>query len=397
MKKRFSKIEISCLIVFVIIAILCFVWYFLYAYFANPEITLKGEDVVTVDLKGNYKEQGAEAYLDGKNISDRIKVKSNLNTRVVGDYQVTYEVTNLKGRRSKQIVRTIRVRDNIKPEIKLKKGKTYKTQYGLDYKEPGYAATDNYDGNITNKVEVKGTIDTSSLGSYKLYYSVVDSSGNKTTKIRTVKVVDETPPVIKLRGKSRVVLKKGEPYIDEGVIATDNYDGDVTSKVIKRGKVNTSKTGYYKVTYSVVDSFGNYQSTERTVQVGTRSEIDKDNCIMVSIKEQKLWFYQNGNLVLTSGVVTGTKNTWDTITGSFRIRSKAMGTYLTGADYKTWVNYWMLIDYGTQIGLHDATWRSSFGGSIYKYNGSHGCVNLPYGVAKKIYNRAKVGTKVYVY
>ena len=102
MMKRFSKIEISCLIVFVIIAILCFIWYFLYAYFADPEIALKGEDVVTVDLKGNYKEQGAEAYLDGKNISDRVKIKSNLNTRVVGDYQVTYEVTNLKGRRAKK-------------------------------------------------------------------------------------------------------------------------------------------------------------------------------------------------------------------------------------------------------------------------------------------------------
>ena len=57
----------------------------------------------------------------------------------------------------------------------------------------------------------------------------------------------------------------------------------------------------------------------------------------------------------------------------------------------------MLIDYGTQIGLHDATWRGSFGGSIYKYNGSHGCINLPYWVAQTIYDKAPVGTRVYVY
>ena len=118
---------------------------------------------------------------------------------------------------------------------------------------------------------------------------------------------------------------------------------------------------------------------------------------MVSIDKQKLWYYKNGKLKLTSSVVTGMKNSWDTITGTFRIRNKARNTYLVGADYRSFVNYWMLVDYGTQIGLHDATWRSSFGGSIYKYNGSHGCVNLPYGVARTIYNSASVGTLVLIY
>ena len=180
-------------------------------------------------------------------------------------------------------------------------------------------------------------------------------------------------------------------------MATDNYDGDITSEVVKRGRVNTSIRGVYTVTYSVSDSFGNYTTKERIVQVGTQSEIDDDNCVMVSIDKQKLWFYKHGRLILTSNVVTGTKNSWDTITGNFRIRNKARNTYLTGADYKSYVNYWMLIDYGTQIGLHDATWRGSFGGSIYKYNGSHGCINLPYWVAQTIYDKAPVGTRVYVY
>jgi len=133
------------------------------------------------------------------------------------------------------------------------------------------------------------------------------------------------------------------------------------------------------------------------VQVGTQSDIDDDNYIMVSIDKQKLWYYKKGKLKLTSSVVTGMKNSWDTITGTFRIRGKARNTYLVGADYRSFVNYWMLVDYGSQIGLHDATWRSSFGGSIYKYNGSHGCVNLPYGVARTIYNSASVGTLVLIY
>lgn len=49
------------------------------------------------------------------------------------------------------------------------------------------------------------------------------------------------------------------------------------------------------------------------------------------------------------------------------------------------------------IGLHDATWRNSFGGSIYKNNGSHGCINLPYNVASKIYNSIKVGDPIVCY
>jgi len=70
--------------------------------------------------------------------------------------------------------------------------------------------------------------------------------------------------------------------------------------------------------------------------------------------------------------------------------------YLVGKDYKSFVNYWILIDRRNQIGLHDATWRSSFGGPIYKYNGSHGCVNMPYKKARYVYNYIPIGTKIYI-
>lgn len=79
MKKKFSKLEITCFCVFFVVAILCFIWYFLYAYFANPEISLKGDKDVVVNLKGTYKEAGAIAYLDNVDISDRIEIKSNVN------------------------------------------------------------------------------------------------------------------------------------------------------------------------------------------------------------------------------------------------------------------------------------------------------------------------------
>ena len=122
---------------------------------------------------------------------------------------------------------------------------------------------------------------------------------------------------------------------------------------------------------------------------------NKGTVVEVSISKQKLWYYKNGELKMTSNVVTGTANRHATPTGTFKIRSKSRRVYLVGPDYRSYVNYWMPI-YG-DIGLHDATWRSKFGGTIYKYNGSHGCINLPLNTAKYIYNNVPKGTKVRVY
>ena len=114
--------------------------------------------------------------------------------------------------------------------------------------------------------------------------------------------------------------------------------------------------------------------------------------IKVSISKQKLWYYKNGKLVYKSNVVTGQQYVHDTAIGTYSIRSKSRNVYLIGPDYKSFVNYWMPI-YGA-VGLHDATWRWTFGGDIYTYNGSHGCVNLPLKTAEYIYNNVPTGTTV---
>lgn len=118
--------------------------------------------------------------------------------------------------------------------------------------------------------------------------------------------------------------------------------------------------------------------------------------VVVSISKQKLWYYKSGKLALTTNVVTGNRSNHATPTGKFQVRGKARNVYLVGRNYRSYVSYWMLIDYRTQIGIHDATWRSRFGGNIYKYNGSHGCINLPYAKAKYLYNNVPKGTLVEV-
>jgi hypothetical protein len=47
--------------------------------------------------------------------------------------------------------------------------------------------------------------------------------------------------------------------------------------------------------------------------------------------------------------------------------------------------------------LHDASWRSAFGGEIYKRNGTHGCVNAPFHLAKTIYENIEEGIPIICY
>jgi len=68
---------------------------------------------------------------------------------------------------------------------------------------------------------------------------------------------DITPPIIKLNGRSTVIINVGDTYEDEGATAIDNVDGDLTDQIVVESNVNTSEAGIYTVTYNVTDSFGN--------------------------------------------------------------------------------------------------------------------------------------------
>jgi len=116
--------------------------------------------------------------------------------------------------------------------------------------------------------------------------------------------------------------------------------------------------------------------------------------VIIDLSNQKLWLYNDGELSLSTSVVTG-KNDTPTNVGLFKIYAKQTDRYLIGEDYYSYVNYWLPFNGG--IGMHDATWRKKFGGTIYEKDGSHGCVNMPLDVTDDIYNNVSVGTKVLVH
>ena len=118
--------------------------------------------------------------------------------------------------------------------------------------------------------------------------------------------------------------------------------------------------------------------------------------VEVCIDEQTVWWYQNGKLKLKTPCVTGTEGGRDTDKGIYRIFYRQSPAVLTGPDYESPVSFWMPFNRCGE-GLHDATWRSEFGGEIYKTNGSHGCVNLPFHSAELMYPELYVGYPVIVY
>ena len=120
--------------------------------------------------------------------------------------------------------------------------------------------------------------------------------------------------------------------------------------------------------------------------------------IIIDLSSQKLRYYKNRSLKMTADVVTGTRHVHDTPTGKFKVRSKRRNINLVGPTWSSHVSYWMAF-IGSSYGMHDATWRSSGQFSNHKtylHNGSHGCVNMRYGQAKKLYKMVKVGTPVIV-
>ena len=118
--------------------------------------------------------------------------------------------------------------------------------------------------------------------------------------------------------------------------------------------------------------------------------------VEINLTSQHLFLYVDGKRVLETDFVSGdlSENN-DSPTGAFSLTYRTRNAVLRGRDYETPVDYWM--PFAGNVGMHDAYWRNDFGGSIYKRDGSHGCINLPPAKAQEIYNYVRKGFPVLVY
>ena len=118
--------------------------------------------------------------------------------------------------------------------------------------------------------------------------------------------------------------------------------------------------------------------------------------VEIDLTSQHLWVYKDGQLVEDTDFVSGNVSNGNTTpVGIYSITYKERNATLNGANYSSKVNYWM--PFNGNVGMHDASWRKSFGSDIYLRNGSHGCVNLPLEKAEAIYGYVEKGEPVIVY
>ena len=206
--------------------------------FTLPKISIVGNDIIIL-LNEKYIEPGYNAKTLWFDISNVVTHSNNIDTSKVGDYVVTYKVNFIKK------IRHVRVVELVSPEITLNDSDNYYVCPGSSYIEPGYTANDNYDGDITDKVNI-------AINDNIITYSVIDSSGNYNEVKRNIFYEDNTKPNIELM-EGDINIKIGSNYTEPGYKATDNCLGDITDKVEVNGTVNTSVSGNYQITYKVSD------------------------------------------------------------------------------------------------------------------------------------------------
>ena len=213
-----------------------------------------------------------------------------------------------------------------------------------------------------------------------------------------------------------IIEEKGKYSIDEEKVAdfvalhakeNDTY-GKKRSFVTTLGEKLSLPSGAYgwktdreQETEELMQLILEGKVTEREpVYRNTAAHKGKDDIgssyVEIDLSNQHLYLYIDGSVVLETDFVSGNVSRGNTTPpGVFGLTYKTRNAVLRGATYETPVSYWM--PFNGNIGMHDATWRASFGGDIYLTDGSHGCINLPLGKAEEIYGYVSKGFPVVCY
>ena len=186
--KKGAKIVVIVIFILLLVGVPCsFLLYYKYHGLSSElTIKLKGSKNVTIEVGGEYKEAGATAKYKDIDISKDVKVVGKINEKKLGNYTLKYKIKYKKI--SKEVVRKIKIIDKISPVITLE-GDEINIIVGNEFNDPGYKATDNYDGDITDKVVVDSGIDINTIGEYTVTYKVEDSSKNSVEITRKVNVI----------------------------------------------------------------------------------------------------------------------------------------------------------------------------------------------------------------
>ena len=211
-----------------------------------PSITLVGSNPVSVEAGSSYSDAGATATdsYDG-DLTSSIATNNNVDINTVGSYTVTYTVTDSSGNTA-TATRTVNVADTTAPVITISGANPVDVDLGTTYNDAGASATDANDGDLTSSITVSSNVDTSTVGTYTVTYTVSDAAGNQATETRTVNVVDNNNPTthyINIQGyafsPSSITINVGDTIVwtnyDSASHTVTSNDGTFDSGSITNG------------------------------------------------------------------------------------------------------------------------------------------------------------------
>lgn len=226
MKKRKLKVMNILITVLILIIFIVLIVFVINSLKKSFKVVLKDTEVQTgEEFKNDFK-----ATFKGVDVTDNVKVETDLDTNIAGTYDVIYKYK--KDNKEYTIKKKVTVIDEKAPVITLKGGNDIIVLLNSDYKELGYVALDNSDGDITDKVVVKGEVDTKKEGEYVVTYYVKDSSKNEAEVTRKITVTASSPLNMSIKDFTLdglfegVTLKETEEssddYIDNIIFAGDS-------------------------------------------------------------------------------------------------------------------------------------------------------------------------------
>ena len=248
---------------YIVIFIVCLISIISFLFY--PRLKLKHHEM-EMEVNTKYKDPGYSAYNIVGKYNNKVKITGTVNSKKLGTYELKYSYKLFLMKATK--IRIVKVVDKTAPKITLeeKPEEICKNKY-KNYK---YKAEDNYDGDITDKVNVE-------LKDDKLIYTVADSSGNDTVLSRKVKLITDNKPELKLKGSKEMTVYKGTAYKEPGYEANDKCDDNLTDKVQVEGKVDKDKTGTYEIKYTVMNSNEVKAEEKRKVYVKEKPAVSQSS------------------------------------------------------------------------------------------------------------------------
>ncbi|MDB4785229.1 DUF5011 domain-containing protein [Akkermansiaceae bacterium] len=244
----------------------------------KPVISLTGDAVVTIEAGTPYQDQGVTVS-DNYDTNLTVTIdSSDVNTSVLGSYEVIYSATDGSGNVADEETRTVIVEDNTAPVITLIGDAQVTIEMGGTYTEQGATFLDNHDTELTTTIE--DDVDTAVVGSYEVIYSATDDFENNETATRTVIVEDTTAPDAPTlngpaltKSTTPTLIGTAEPGSTVRIYHDGSELGSATAESgsysITVSSLSSLSEGSHIITATATDAFNN-------VSAGTTHEVEVD-------------------------------------------------------------------------------------------------------------------------